>query len=145
MQKVEECEIHQPIRSSSEAAGFDLQCSHDFSIEPWNRLLVRTGMRFYLPRGVYARLAPRSGLSLSGIDIGAGVVDRDYHGEVKVLVVNNSSHTLRISKGTRICQVILEQICTPKVVMLEYNSAIPFMLNHANRADSGFGQFSGCF
>ena len=104
---------------------------------------MKTGVRFYLPRGVYARLAPRSGLSLSGIDIGAGVVDRDYHGEVKVLVVNNSHSPLKISKGSRICQVILEQNWTPKVVMLEYNSAVPFMMDYGKRANSGFGQFSG--
>ena len=145
MQKVEECDIDQPLRSSKEAAGFDLQCSHDFAISPWSRLLVRTGVRFYLPKGVYARLAPRSGLSLSGVDIGAGVVDRDYRGEVKVLVINNSNSVLRISKKSRICQVILERIATPKSLLLGPNYAVPYMIDYSKRANSGFGLHSGLF
>ena len=40
------------------------------------RGLVRTGLRFELPEGVYGRIAPRSGLAVTnGIDVG-GKIDK---------------------------------------------------------------------
>lgn len=132
-----------PIRSSDEAAGYDLHCNETFSIPPWTRLLVSTGLRFFLPHGTYARLAPRSGLAKIGIDIAAGVVDRDYRGEVKVIVVNNSNSPFYCGSGTRICQVILELVKTPKVMLLQANNAVT--VYSTGRKDLGFGQFSGCY
>ena len=132
-----------PVRSSVEAAGYDLHCNMNFSIQPWSRLLVTTGLRFFLPHSTYARLAPRSGLSIHGIDVAAGVVDRDYRGEVKVLLINNSNDPFHVKSGTRICQVILECIKSPGVVMIEANQSVTNSLSA--RGDKGFGEFSGCF
>ena len=47
-----------------------------------------------IPIGNYARVAPRSGLAVKNfIDVGAGVVDSDYRGEVKVLLFNLGEDT----------------------------------------------------
>jgi dUTP pyrophosphatase len=44
-----------------------------------------------IPIGNYGRVAPRSGLSVKNfIHVGAGVIDADYRGEVKVLLYNFS-------------------------------------------------------
>ena len=44
-----------------------------------------------LPAGTYGRIAPRSGLALKhGIDVGAGVIDPDYRGNVGILLFNFS-------------------------------------------------------
>ena len=44
-----------------------------------------------IPEGYYGRVAPRSGLAVKNfIDVGAGVIDSDYRGEVKVLLFNFS-------------------------------------------------------
>ena len=45
-----------------------------------------------IPRNLYARVAPRSGLACKGIDVSAGVIDSSYRGTVKVLLVNNSEN-----------------------------------------------------
>ena len=53
--------------------------------------LVKTGLSFAIPAGNYARLAPRSGLAWKNfIDVGAGVIDEDYRGEVCVVLFNHS-------------------------------------------------------
>jgi len=47
-----------------------------------------------IPHGNYGRIAPRSGLAVKNfIDVGAGVIDSDYRGEVKVLLFNLSQDT----------------------------------------------------
>lgn len=131
--------IRKPVRSSECAAGYDICCNETFFLDPWSRKLVGTGLRFFIPKGCYARIAPRSGLALMGIDIGAGVVDVDYKGEVKVLVINNSPKCTTIHAGIRLCQVILEKIHTPQVYMLALNSSVPHMMDESSRGDNGFG------
>jgi dUTP pyrophosphatase len=56
----------------------------------------------------YARIAAGSGLAVKhGIDIGAGVIDEDYQGEIKVVLINNSSIPFQVQPGDRIAQLIL--------------------------------------
>ena len=44
---------------------------------------MKTDLQIKVPHGTYGRVAPRSGLAWKHhIDIGAGVVDEDYRGNV---------------------------------------------------------------
>ena len=63
-----------------------------------------------IPHGAYGRIAPHSGLALKGIDIAAGVIDSDYQGEVKVLLVNHSDIQFEIKMGDCIAQLIVKKI-----------------------------------
>ena len=58
--------------------GWDLTTSCHHFITSGSRILVNTGQRINLPKGTFA---PRSSLSLKGIDIGGGIIDPDYSGE----------------------------------------------------------------
>ena len=135
-----------PTRSSVEAAGYDIYTPSPIIIPAWSRSLVSTGLRFVIPHGCYARIAPRSGLSLLGLDIAAGVIDRDYCGEVKIMVVNNSNTELEIPTGSRFCQVVLEKIQTPMIRLLNSSDVTTKCLNRIyERGEKGFGEFSGLF
>lgn len=69
------------------------------------------------PEGTYGRIAPRSGLaSKHFIDTGAGVIDSDYCGEVKVLLFNHASDDFPIKRGDRVAQLVLERIYTPEII-----------------------------
>ena len=85
-----------------------------------------------IPRGAYGRIAPCSGLALKGIDVAAGVIDSDYQGEVKVLLVNHSDVQFEIKMGDRIAQLIIEKISLDK--LNEENN-----LDETKRGDQGFG------
>jgi len=99
-----------PVYGSEGAAGADLCASDNCSVPAKGKLLVPTGLQIACPTGHYARIAPRSGLaSKLFIDVGAGVVDEDYRGEVKVLLFNFSDTDFEVKKGDRIAQLICEK------------------------------------
>ena len=105
-----------PKRSTEGAAGYDLCASQDCIIPAGNKGLVNTGLAISFPAGLYARIAPRSGLALKKfIDVGAGVVDHDYRGEVGVVLFNHGDQDFEVNMGDRIAQLILEKIDTPPV------------------------------
>ena len=122
-----------PIRGSTGAAGYDLHAAEKCTIPANSRGVVKTGIAIEIPEGLYARIAPRSGLSVKkSIDVGAGVVDRDYRGEIEVVLVNHDSKDFEVNVGDRIVQMILEQIKTPKV---EEQAN----LDQIERGEKGFG------
>ena len=109
-----------PARGSPLAAGYDLSSSEDVSIPKGTRGLVGTGIAFTVPHGTYGRIAPRSGLAVKkGIQVGAGVIDRDYTGEVKVVLFNHGDEDVDIKMGDRIAQLIIERIEMPEVKIVE--------------------------
>ena len=72
--------------------------------------MIETNIACQFPVGHYGRIAPRSGLAVrQGIFINAGVIDPDYRGTLKVLLVNYGTQALEISKGMKIAQLILER------------------------------------
>ena len=85
------------------AVGYDLVSAEDVSVKAKNKYLVSTGLSMAIPEGYYGRVAPRSGLAVKNfIDVGAGVLDPDYRGEVKVLLFNFSEVDFEVKKGDRI-------------------------------------------
>ena len=122
-----------PVRGTPGSVGYDLACIDDFVLDTQSHCLVPTGLGFQLPTGVYGRVAPRSGLTVKhGIHIGAGVIDPDYMGEVKVAMFNLGVEPVHFKKGDRIAQLILERCEMPDVVDVD-------ILVATSRGDSGFG------
>eukprot|EP00879_Flechtneria_rotunda_P004892 GHRR01005166.1.p1 GENE.GHRR01005166.1~~GHRR01005166.1.p1 ORF type:complete len:179 (+),score=52.24 GHRR01005166.1:113-649(+) len=82
-----------PKRGSQHAAGYDLSSAEHCVIPARGKLAVHTGLAIHVPSGTYGRVAPRSGLAAKHfIDVGAGVIDEDYRGEVLVLLFNHSDN-----------------------------------------------------
>ena len=90
-----------PIQGSDEVVGYDVKASEDAIIPPGQRRLIPLGIICQCPEGTYIRLAPRSSLAWKKeIDVGAGVVDRDYGGELKILLKNEAKNEFHIKKET---------------------------------------------
>jgi len=121
-----------PCRANKDDAGYDLSSIVDTVVPPHAWMLVPTGIGFTVPHGTYGRIAPRSGLSTKGINVGAGVVDAGYTAEVKVLLFNHANTPFIINKYDRIAQLILEKIVICDVE--EVNR-----LNPSDRGTNGFG------
>lgn len=134
-----------PVYGSAAAAGMDLFSAVDLVVPSQTRTLVSTGISVSWetqegewdehPEKYYLRIAPRSGLSVkSNIDIGAGVVDSDYRGEIFVCFINNSlDKEYHIQCGDKIAQMILTRFEQFRdVVLVEEHS-------ETARGSGGFG------
>ena len=132
-----------PSYGSTGAAGLDLCAYGEHIVPARTRKLISTGISIQWisnnenndkPEDYYFRIAPRSGLTVKHcVEIGAGVVDSDYRGEVKVCFINNSDTSYSITHGDRIAQGILEKI--------KRFSSIEVVdeLVETDRGDGGFG------
>lgn len=127
-----------PVRATEGAAGLDLHAAlrSPLTINPNRRQLVPTGLSLELPEGTYGRIAPRSGLAFRhGLMTMAGVIDRDYTGEVKVLLHNAGSNPVHLRPGDRIAQLILENYVVPTHVVVERGP----VADGNGRGANGFG------
>jgi dUTP pyrophosphatase len=125
-----------PSKATDGSVGLDLCSVEPYVIAPMQRAVISTGLQVQLPSGVYGRIAPRSGLAVKhGIDVGAGVIDPDYTGEIRVVLFNlDSKVPYVIRPGYRIAQLILEQaIVSPDV----YEGTPIFV--ESERGAGGFG------
>ena len=122
-----------PLRGSRNAAGFDLFSAETKEISSQGHGIVKTDIAVMLPKGTYGRVAPRSGLAAKHfIDVGAGVVDYDYRGNVGVVLFNHHNKPFQVNKGDRIAQFVIEKICTPKLVEVTE-------LDNTERGAGGYG------
>ena len=100
-----------PAYASAGAAGADLRASEDVEIPPGGRAAVPTGLRLQLPPEHVGLVWPRSGLAVRhGIDTLAGVIDSDYRGEVRVVLVNHGQTVFPVAAGDRIAQLLVQRV-----------------------------------
>lgn len=122
-----------PTKGSKYAAGYDLRSAYEYIVPPNGKELIKTDLQIEVPENTYGRIAPRSGLAWKHhIDVGAGVIDADYRGNVGVVLFNHSNEPFKVSPGDRIAQLICEKIIYPE--LQEVNN-----LDNTDRGDGGFG------
>ena len=106
--KIEKSEATLPVRASEGAAGYDLFAVEDTVVFPQEQALVGTSISIEIPKDHYGQIKPRSGLVLrKSIMTDARVIDRDFRGEVKVVLVNQGKKKFIVKKGEWIAQLIL--------------------------------------
>lgn len=120
-----------PAYGSPGAAGLDL-CSVE-EVVVVKCASVNTGLRVAIPRNRYGRVAARSGNSFNHhIEVGAGVIDSDYRGVIRVKLYNHGDTPFLVEPGMKIAQLIIEKIDRPVVAKVAD-------LDVTERGDAGFG------
>jgi dUTP pyrophosphatase len=100
-----------PEYGSEGAAGADLRASEAVVIPPGGRAAVPTALHLEIPPGHAGLVWPRSGLAVRhGIDTLAGVIDSDYRGEVRVVLVNHGDEPFRVAAGDRVAQLLVQRV-----------------------------------
>ncbi len=126
-----------PTYETAGAAGMDLRANilEPITLQPLERVIVKTGLYMALPVGFEAQVRPRSGLAAKkGITVlnAPGTVDADYRGEIGVILINLSNEAFVIQDGERIAQLVIakhERVTWKEVTILE----------ETDRGAGGFG------
>ena len=104
-----------PTRGSIHSAGYDIYTYDNYVIEPKQSVLIKTGIKAYMPQDEYLDLRVRSSLGIKRqlmLATGASVIDADYYnnddneGEIMVVLYNYGDTTQTIEAGEHIVQGI---------------------------------------
>ena len=122
-----------PVRKREGDAGLDLYSVEDTVLQPGEWKAIPTGVAVEIPEGYVGIIKDRSGLALKyALHCLAGVIDENYRGEVKVVIINLGKETVKLEKGSRIAQLLL----------VPYLKAEPVEvgdLSDTERGEEGFG------
>ena len=126
-----------PTYGSAGAAGADLYAclDEDVTILPGETAWIPTGLALEVPEGcaglVYARssLGVKRGLAPANK---VGVIDSDYRGEIRVVLLNHGKEPQTIQSGERVAQFIITPVLTPAYEQVEE-------LSDTTRGAGGFG------
>lgn len=126
-----------PTYGSAGAVGADLYACLDeaVSIAPGEVFWVPTGIALEVPAGcaglVFARssMGAKRGLAPANK---VGVIDPDYRGEIRVVLLNHSKEIQTIQPGERVAQFLITPVLTPAYEESEE-------LSDTSRGTGGFG------
>ncbi len=126
-----------PSYSTSNSAGLDLRANikKPVFLNPFQRILIPTGLKISLPETFEGQIRPRSGLALKyGITVlnSPGTIDADYKGEIGVILINLSDKKYEINPGDRIAQMIISNFSYVNWKLVED-------IGRSKRGNSGFG------
>ena len=123
-----------PIRATTQSAGFDLRSPSEIRIAIGRRQQLWLDIAIKIPTGYYGRIAPCSGLAYyAGIDIGGGVVDADYRGNVAIIIINNGNEEFLVKRGMKVAQLVVEHCLMGASIEVDE-------LNTTCRGTLGFGE-----
>ena len=108
-----------PNRATSGSAGLDLCASIDepITLEGGATAVIPTGIAIALPSANYgAFVFPRSGIAVKhgiGLLNSVGVIDSDYRGEIRVVLLNHGKEPQTVEHGERVAQMLITPVLTP--------------------------------
>lgn len=129
--------VKDPLKATEGSVGFDISSDADIVIPPMTRRAVQTGLKLIWPKNHYGQLISRSGLSLNkGIDVVSGILDKDYCGEIKVILFNSTKEEFLVNKGDRIAQLLVKY--EPQIDIINKNKH-DITMPQTFRGEQGFG------
>ena len=134
----ENSEIKEPEYAYETDSGFDLRSTEEVWVQANDRKLIPTGLRFNIPDGYEIQVRSKSGLALNqGLMVlnSPGTIDKNYMGEIKVIIFNTTNERVKIEKGQKIAQAVLCPVVNGKWVNLIKVEE----LGQTDRSDKGFG------
>ncbi len=97
-------------------SGMDLRCLESKTLKPGERYCFKIGLAMQLPSGYVGLVWDRSGLAVKeGLTCLAGVIDSGYRGEICIVLLNTSKKPVKVEKGERIAQLLVQPVIQAKI------------------------------
>lgn len=134
-------DVKTPIRSTKFAAGLDFFVPNDigwdsFTLGPHQSINIKSGIKVKIPDGYALITFNKSGQALNkNLNVGAGVIDQDYCGEVHLHVRNIGNNSVTISKGEKLVQMLLVPVLYEEVIVVDEKDL------HILQTERGVGGF----
>uniref|UniRef100_A0A8C4V3E6 Deoxyuridine 5'-triphosphate nucleotidohydrolase n=1 Tax=Falco tinnunculus TaxID=100819 RepID=A0A8C4V3E6_FALTI len=119
--------------STPDAAGLDLYALQQYQLNARDICIIDTGIGIQNPPENFRFVAPRSSHVIKGIQILGGIIDSDYQGENKVILLNNGTQDLLIQPQDRVAQILILPLIKAKVIKGQARQLTTV------RGDKGFG------
>lgn len=122
-----------PTYANPGDAGMDLRTIESKILKAGERYCFPTGLSVAIPKNYVGLVWDRSGLALrDGLTCLAGVIDAGYRGEIGVVILNTGKKSVKIEKGDRVAQMLIQpvEICDIEIAEELLNS---------ERGEGGFG------
>ncbi len=121
-----------PSYAYPEDVAMDIFSCEKLIIKPKCRVLVKTGISMEFPKGYVALVWDKSGIAKNGVTCLGGVIDSNYRGEYKIILLNVGSKNYKIKKGQKVAQILIQPVVHGKIE--EVNE-----LDESSRGEDGFG------
>lgn len=126
-------EAIEPTYSHAGDAGMNIFTYEEQTLQPGERYTFSTGWAMAFPPNFVARILDRSGLAVkAGLHCLAGVIDSNYRGELKIVLINLGQEPYAVHKGDKIAQAVFTPIAIAEPNVVE-------TLAESERGSGGFG------
>jgi len=131
-----------PVKAHKDDLGVDLRCREGFTVPAKGSVTVDTGVTIQVPEldmpgfmtGCF--VYSKSGLSVkSNIEKGAGVIDPNYTGTLKIHLYNHGKEDKWFDAGDKICQLVF-MVCL-QITSLKWDACVGD--RKTERGKNGFG------
>lgn len=108
-----------PTYAHPEDAGMDVYSNEDFVLNPNEQHMFSTGVASSFEPGYVALVWDKGGMGAKGIHRFAGVIDAGYRGEWFILLHNFSDQFLKVEKGDKVAQVLIQKVKQPDLIEVD--------------------------
>lgn len=130
---VNKSNVKQLYKKNSEDAGYDISSAETVIIYHNTMKVISTKLFVEIPKGYVGIIKSRSGLAVkNNIEVGAGVIDSTFRGELLIKLMNNSFENFPIVKGDRIAQLLIIPVYLGEAIEVSE-------LSNTDRGENGFG------
>lgn len=132
-------DVKLPTRGTEQSAGLDFYIPNDFettTLDPGDSIKIDSGIKCNVLKNTVLIGFNKSGVALSGLEIGACVIDEDYQGEIGLHVYNHSNKPVTIEAGKKLVQFILLPVIYATPTEVELKDLFDTI---SERGEGGFG------
>lgn len=96
-----------PYTETDQAAGINLYMNSNVRLDVGEQIVIGANVKIkQYPDGTYAQIFPRFRCAYQNMDVFPGVIDRDYEGEIHIVIRNSGKAVINLCSGQSYVQLV---------------------------------------